>query len=117
MVFVIAMLALIGIEIFILTAVSNTLVFEANQSYLDASQNNLLASAYAWAQKNALALPDKNLNTAIQLNSDNMDAPHSTLTIVVSTPRNNQARVQINTSSTKARLTLKASKIYRVPLS
>ena len=53
MLFVIVILALIGMYMIVLASDANIFGFQADRAYLEACQQNLTASGLAWAKKNA----------------------------------------------------------------
>ena len=52
LVLVIAIISLIGVEMFVLAGSSNIILFQTNDAYLEACEQNLAASGLAWAEKN-----------------------------------------------------------------
>ena len=114
LVLVIAMIALIGLEMFILSGGSNAILFQSNNAYLEACERNLTASGLAWAEKNIKNENIESFNRMIELNIANMNIRRSTLSVVMCTPLNKQTEVQINASCSRGRQTLESNDKYRI---
>jgi hypothetical protein len=54
LVLVITAMAVIGLEMYVLTGGSNTMLFQSDTAYLEACKRNLITSGLAWAKRNIL---------------------------------------------------------------
>lgn len=113
---VIAAMAVIGAEIFFLSRDSNTVLFQTNEVYLEACEQNLIASGLVWAKQNAGNGNAEFFNKKIELNTGDLDVKNATLSITMGAPVNKEAKVQINTSCQRGRRILRHSGEYRIRL-
>ncbi|MHC4187707.1 MAG: hypothetical protein ACYSRQ_05895 [Planctomycetota bacterium] len=111
MIIVIVTLAIVSMALFILTGGSKTIMFQANNAYLHACQDNLKASAIAWAEMNA---QQQTAGKEIQLDITEMNIPRSELTVKVSTPENQKTQIELIASCSKARNTLTREYTYQI---
>jgi len=108
---VIVMLGLVSMALLVLTESANTMLFQADQTYLRAVQRNLTASGLAWAQHNEP--PGKE---PMPLDVAPLSTRPASLTLRVVETSDRQATVHIATSCTKARQTLDAAQDYVISL-
>jgi len=116
LILVITAIALIGIEMFVLASIANTMQFQSHAAYLQACERNLLASGLAWAKKN---IPDKTgetLDQTIKLDVSEMNIRLSALEVTISPAPDKEAEVHINTSCSRGRQTLRGSGTYKIGL-
>ena len=111
LVLVIATIGLIGAEMFILTGISNSILFQADTAYLEACEQNLAASGLAWVRKNS---GKENIDKTIKLDVSDMDISRSTLSVTIEEPKSEEAKVRISTSCTCGRQTFAHSDKYRI---
>ena len=116
LILVIMAIALIGIEMFVLTGVSNTMLFQSNTAYLQACERNLVTSGLAWAKQQIKSQSKKNLDRTIRLDVTETDIRGSTLAVFIRIPTDKEPEVQINASCTRARRTLRHDDKYRIEL-
>ncbi len=116
LILVIIAIAVIGIEMFALAGVANTMQFQSHTAYLQAYRRNLTASGLAWARQN---IPDKageSAHQAIKLDTGEMDIRGSDLNLTISPSSNGQAEVLIKTSCSRGRQTLRGENRYKISL-
>lgn len=109
-------LAIIGIEMFVLAGIANTMQFESQRAYLRACERNLLASGLVWAKRN---IPDKageGSAKTIQLDVSEMDIREAALDVTIRVGPGKEADVLVNTSCCRGRQTLKTSGAYKIEL-
>jgi type II secretory pathway pseudopilin PulG len=116
LVLVIVAMAIIGVTMLVLSTGANTMVFQSNTAYLQACQRNLVASGLAWAKQQIKSRSRENLDRAIDLDVTEMDIRGSTLAVFIRIPTDKQPEVQINTSCSRARRTLRHDDKYRIEL-
>lgn len=113
-VLVIATIALIGVEILVLAGGSNAILFQSNTAYLDACEQNLIASGLAWAELNVKNQSRETFNRIIELDVTNMNIRGATLNLTIGNPRDKSAEVQINTSCSRGKQTIRYNRKYRI---
>ena len=113
---VVVTIGLIGIEMFVLTGGSNTLLFQANDAYLRAVGQNMIASGLAWAKKNIENENIESFNKTVPLEIGDISVTKATISIIIEQPDNEQARVEINASCNRGRQTFRHQKKYYVGL-
>ena len=109
-------IAVIGMAMFALAGIANTMQFQSNNAYLNACERNLLSSGLVWARQNIQNKAGKNFNKTIQLDVSRMDIRASALDVTISVQSDKGAEVQVNTSCSRGRQTLKGSGKYRIEL-
>lgn len=114
--FILVMIALIGIQLFVLTAVGNIMSYHSDDAYLEACERNLRASGLAWAKRNIQNNGGDLLNTTVQLDTTEMDIRGSVLNVNISIPEGGEPEVRINTSCTRGRHTIKRDNKYTIKL-
>ena len=107
-------IALVGASLLILAGLANSLLFDANQAYLQAYNRNLAASALAWAQHNLDKISDSSETEQIQLEISHLNIPDGDLRITLLEPRKRTPRLQINTECRRETMKLKRSDIYLI---
>ena len=112
LVLVITVMALISIVLTFLSSASNTIMFQANDVYLQACERNLISSGLSWAKTNIQKGNIHDFDNTIQLDVTEMNIPHSSLDVTISGPKEGQHEVQIKTSCSRARLNLTSSRTY-----
>ena len=113
LILVIMAVAAIGAEMFILTDIAKTMLFESNTAYLEACSRNLAASGLAWAERNSKNETKEIVDKTIKLDVTNMDIRGAALSVIIGTPRDKEVEVQINTFCNRGRRTLSRSGKYR----
>jgi len=112
LVLVIAAIAAIGAEMFVLTGMANTILFQSDIAYLEVVERNLVASGLAWASRNIKNQSKETFNKTIELDVTDMNIRRSTLAVIIAMPKDKQAEVQIDTSCGRGRHTLRHSNKY-----
>jgi hypothetical protein len=116
LIFVIMMIAIIGIEMFVLADIANTMQFQSQNAYLKACERNLLASGLVWAKENTREKSGEIFGKTIQLDVSRLNIRASALDVTMSIASDEEAEVQINTSCSRGRQTLKGTGKYRIEL-
>jgi hypothetical protein len=111
LVFVIVAILIIGIEMFVLGAMANTLQYQSHRVYLEACERNLLASGLAWARQNIQESSGENRGRTIQLDVSEMGVPGSALSVTVGAAG---PEVRIQTSCRRGRQRLNHSGTYKI---
>ncbi len=100
----------------VLTGSANKIMFQSNTAYLQACERNLVTSGLTWAKRNIKNESRKNFNRTIELDVTSMDISGATLSVNICTPIDRQAEVQINTSCSRIRRTLRHDEKYHIGL-
>jgi len=114
LIFVIMVIAIIGIEMFVLADIANTMQFQSQNAYLKACERNLLASGLLWANENTREKSGEIFGKTIQLDVSRLNIRASALDVTMSIASDEEAEVQINTSCSRGRQTLKGTGKYRI---
>ncbi len=120
LIIVIALIAVIGLEMFVLAGGSNTILFQADTAELRAIQSNLVASGLAWSKRNVRDprsfLRSKSGGKPIELDVTNMDIRDANLSVVIGATSGEELQVQLSTSCSKSRQTLRSGDKYTIGL-
>jgi len=116
LILVIMAIIVFGIELFALSGIANTMQFESNAGYLNACRRNLLASGLAWAQENGGNNSSEVFDKSIKLDTSKMKIRGSALDVTLRRTSDGQAEVQIDTSCSRGRRTLKGAGKYGIEL-
>jgi type II secretory pathway pseudopilin PulG len=116
LVLVIVALAIIGLEMHVLSSGANTMMYQSNRSYLEACKRNLISSGQAWAKQNIRINNRDTFEKTVELNVDKLNIKDSSLTVTITFPANKEPQAQIITSCSRSRQTFKSDKIYQIRL-
>jgi hypothetical protein len=116
LILVITAMAIIGIEMFALAGVANTMQFQSHTAYLQACRRNLTASGLAWARQNIPNKAGESALQAIKLDIGEMNIRGSDLDLTISRPSDEEAEVLIRTSCSRGRQTLRGENKYKISL-
>jgi len=116
LILVIMAIIVIGIEMFALSNIANTMQFQSHNAYLKACRRNLLASGLLWARENTRKKGSEIFDKTVQLDVSKMNIRASALDVTMSIASDEEVEVQINTSCSRGRQTLKGSGKYRIEL-
>jgi len=116
LIIVIGAMAVIAIEMSILTHSSNLILFQSQAAYLEACEHNLTESGLAWAKLNIKNENIKNFKETIELKIGEMGIRRAGLSVVADKPTNKQAKIQISTSCSRGRQGLRRRKKYKIEL-
>lgn len=112
MIFVIVVLALVGIYMFVLTGNTKTILFQTNLAYIEACEQNLIASGRAWAKENAAAeIPAPK---TIDLDTSAMGISKSHLSISITPTDNSHTLINVTTQCTRRRHNLTTTEKYKL---
>lgn len=116
LILVIMAIIVFGIEMFALSGIANTMQFESNAGYLKACQRNLLESGLAWARENGGNNSSEVFDKSIKLDTSKMNIRNSALDVTLRRTSDGRAEVQIGTSCSRGRRTLKGAGKYGIEL-
>jgi len=117
MILVIIAIALIGVVMFGLTEDANTMIFQSDIAYLEAVERNLVTSGLAWAKENVKDETKEIFNKTIKLAITDMNIRNATLSIVIGTAENEEIGLEVSTSCSRGRRTLKHHDKYKISIS
>lgn len=116
LILVITAMAVIGIQMAVLADIANTMQFQSQNAYLKACERNLLASGLVWAKENAREKSGEIFNKTIQLDVSKLNIRDSALEVTINVASDEEAEVQIDTSCSRSRLTLRETGKFRIEL-
>ncbi len=116
LVLVITALAIIGIEMHILSSGANTMLYQSNRAYLKACKRNLITSGQAWANQNIRNNSIDTFDKSVELDIGKLNIKDSNLTVTISAPTGKEPQAQIKVSCSRSRQTFKSDKIYQIKL-
>ncbi len=90
--------------------------FQSQNAYLKACERNLLASGLVWAKENVREKDSEIFDKTIQLDVSKMNIRDSALNVTISIASDEEAEVQIDTSCSRSRQTLRETGKYRIEL-
>ena len=114
LILVIIVMAMIGMVMFVLTEGANTILFQSNRAYLEAVERNLIISSLTWAKQNVESQKAEIFNKTIDLDIADLNIQDATLNIVVSPARDKEAEVEVSTSCSRGRRTLRHHDKYKI---
>jgi len=116
LILVITAMAIIGLEMYVLTGGAKTMLFQSDTAYLQACERNLVTSGLAWAKQQIKSQSKENLDRTIRLDVTETDIRGSTLAVFIRIPTDQEPEVRINASCSRARRTLRHDNKYRIEL-
>ena len=116
LILVIIAIAIIGVEMFALSDIANTMQFQSQNAYLKACRRNLLASGLVWAKENTRKKSSEIFDRTIQLDVSKLNIRDSALAVTANIASDEEAEVQIYTSCSRSRQTLRETGKYRIKL-
>ncbi|MDT8303071.1 MAG: type II secretion system protein [Sedimentisphaerales bacterium] len=116
LVLVIVAMAIIGLEMHVLSSGANTMMYQSNRAYLEACKRNLISSGQAWAKQNIRNNNVDIFEKSVELDIGKLNMKDSSLTVTITIPPDKEPQAQINTSCSRSRQTFKSDKIYQIKL-
>ncbi len=129
LVLVITALALIGLEMHLLTSGANTMLFQADTAYLEACKRNLITSGLAWAKRNIRNNNRDTFEKTVELDVSKMPGNAgfrlkpavggirgSSLIVTISVPTDKEPQAQINVSCGRGRRTFRDDDKHKIRL-
>ena len=116
LVLVITAMAIIGLEMHVLSSGSNTMLFQSDRAYLEACKRNLIASGLGWAKHNIQNNSKENIEKSVELNIDKLNIKESSLIVTIRIPTKEEMQAQINVSCSRKRRTLRSDEKYQIRL-
>ncbi len=116
LVLAITAMAIVGLEMHVLSSGSNTMLFQSDRAYLEACKRNLITSGLAWAKRNIQNNSTETFEKSVELNVGKLNIKDSSLIVTIRIPTNEEPQAQINVSCSRSRRTLKSDKKYQVRL-
>jgi hypothetical protein len=116
LVLAITAMAIIGLEMHVLSSGSSTMLFQSDRAYLEACKRNLIISGLAWAKRNIQNNNVENFEKSVELNVDNLNTKNSSLIVTINIPTNEEPQAQINVSCSRSRRTLRSNEKYKIRL-
>jgi hypothetical protein len=103
------LIVLIGAGLFVLTGISNTMMFEAETAQLLAIERNLTASGLAWAKQNRPGQSDDAPSAVSELDVSEIGIADANLSVAFDINEDGKSEVLIKTRCRRGRHTLRKS--------
>ncbi len=116
LVLVITAMAIIGLEMHVLSSGANTMLYQSDRAYLEACKRNLITSGQAWAKRNIRNNNTEILEKSVELDVGKLNIKDSSLIVTISVPTNKEPQAQINVSCSRSRQTFKSDEKYQIKL-
>ncbi len=124
LVLVITAMAIIGLEMHVLTSGANTMLFQADTAYLEACKRNLITSGLAWAKRNIQNNNKETFEKAVELDvskifygSDSRRIRDASLIVTIrGLPTDKAPQAQINVSCSRGRRTFRDDGKHKIRL-
>lgn len=114
-IFVITVIILVGIHMFALAGTANTMQFQSHTAYLRACRRNLLASGLEWVKQNVPDETGEIADKTVKLDVNSMHIRGSELDVTISAQSDGKAHVQVESSCTRGRQTLRGTAEWTQP--
>ncbi len=114
LILVITAMAIIGLEMYVLTGGANTMLFQSDTAYLKACERNLVTSGLAWAKQNIRNKSRETFEKTVELDVSKMNIRGSTLIVTISIPTGEEPQAQINASCSRGRRTFRGDGKYKI---
>jgi hypothetical protein len=109
---VVIIIAMTGSALLYLSSASNTMIYQSNNAYLKACQQNLIASGLEWARVNVHNGNTQNFDKMIELSITDMNIPNANLQVTITSRTDKQQEAQISTSNNFGRHHLKSNNTF-----
>jgi type II secretory pathway component PulK len=130
LILVITAMAIIGLEMHVLTGGANTMLFQSDTAYLKACERNLVTSGLAWAKQNIRNNSRETFEKTVELDVSKMPnnagfrlkpavggIRGSTLIVTIrGLPTGEEPQAQISTRVSRGRRTLRGDGKYKIRL-
>jgi hypothetical protein len=116
LVLVITAMAIIGLEMHVLSSGANIMLYQSDRAYLEASKRNLITSGQAWAKQNIKNNNTETFEKTVELNVGKLNIKDSSLIVTITKPTNEEPQAQINVSCSRSRHTSKSDKKYQIKM-
>jgi len=113
---VILALAVVAVEMFVLTNISGTMQFQSHSVYLQACERNLMASGLAWARQNIRNKGGQTAGEQVKLNTGELNILNSALDVAISMSSDREAEVRISSSCSRGRQTRRGGSTFKIDL-
>jgi len=111
LIFIVLLIAVVGAEMFVLTGISNRMLFDSNTAHLEALERNLSAAGLGWA-RHAATQNTEAFGRTVELDVTSMRASGAALSVTLGVPKDKTLEVEVNTMCRRGPRTLKRSHRY-----
>jgi hypothetical protein len=108
------LIAAAGAEMFVLTTLSNTMLFESDTAHLQALERNITASGLAWAKQNLQQQSEPASGATAELDVAGMGIAGAGLKVTLDMRQDRTATVVIDTRCSRGKYTLRQSHKYHI---
>ena len=106
---VVVFIGFFGMVLFVLSAVSRSMVVETNRMMLEAASSNLESSGRAWVRQNKQVVKGREKGFAVKLNVDDLGSRSALCEVAVGQVEGDDVSFTISASCRKGRWTLERS--------
>jgi len=114
LIIVILLLAVISLEMYVLSQASNTLFFESKMAYSTAARRNLAASGLAWVKHNLANQTTPQKGKTVELDISDMSVRNAKLQVTILDTPGTETQARITTSFTSGEKTFTRTETYQV---
>jgi hypothetical protein len=111
LVLVVLMIAAMGAEMFVLTGISNRMLFDANDAQLEALERNLVAAGLAWARHASMESTEA-FGKTVELDAASMGASGAALSVTLGVPEDRTVEVRVYTTCSRGPRTINRTHLY-----
>lgn len=111
LILIVLLIAVVGAEMFVLSGISNRMLFDSNTAHLEALERNLSAAGLGWA-RHAAKQNTEAFGRTVELDVTSIEASGAALSVTLGVPQDRTVQVQVNTMCSRGPRTLKRSHTY-----
>jgi len=93
------------------------MLFQSDTAYLEAVERNLIASGLTWAKQNIKGDKEGVFYKTVRLDVTDLNIPDANLSIVIGPGRDKEVEVEVGTSCSRGRQTLRHQDRYKIRIS
>ncbi len=116
LVLAITAMAIIGLEMHVLSSGSNIMLYQSDRAYLEACKRNLITSGLAWAKRNIRNNSTETFEKSTELDVSKLNISDSSLIVTINMLTYEEPQAQINVSCSSKRRTIRSDKKYQIRL-
>ena len=117
LILVITAMAIIGLEMYLLTSGANTMLFQSDTAYLEACKRNLITSGLAWAKQNIQNNNKETFEKDLELDVSKMNIRDARLIVTIrGLPTDKELQAHISARVSRGRRTFKHDDKHKIRL-
>jgi hypothetical protein len=115
LILIVLLIAVVGAEMFVLSGISNRMLFDSNNAQLEALERNLSAAGLTWARR-ASRQNTEAFGRTVELDVASMGVSGAALSVTLGVPKDKTVQVQVDTTCSRGPRTLNRTHSYLVNL-